>query len=112
MGIALLLFEDLPMAILNGILLSKELQKSPLNQAGSCDCDADLSVEGEEEDSNAIFMIIVLGSFTLSVSLMSSKLVRIAAIPKKKKMAEYLHGLSFELLERVDDSAPPAPKKG
>jgi len=116
--IGLLAFEDLPMAIMSAILLAETISKTSLNSnsgpgKNGCEDLDDLTEEEilereKEEDEDSQFMMIVLGSFTLSCLLLSSKLVAIANLPKQKRMAEHLHHVSVKLLMDIDTTGPPA----
>jgi len=122
--IGLLVFEDLPMAIMSAVLLAETISDSEPTSSDSYDCEDPEVVKllsdeekllreeaiikkQDEADEEHMFMIIVLGSFTLSCLLLSSKMVAISDLPKQKRMAELIHHESVKLLMKIDTKGPP-----
>ena len=85
----LLFFEDLPMAVLNGIVIGQELKAADCSEQGALDTDTGGN------------LIIVLVSFTFSVALLCLKLKDFSNIPKQKKLAEILQKEAEELMAAV-----------
>ena len=87
----LLLFEDLPMAVLNGMLIAEELKQVECGTSSS--------------DTVPFELIIVLISFTFSACLLCLKFAKFSAISGQRKRAQVLQAEAEAMMGHLQGEA-------